>query len=402
MKKINKLLLELYEDRKQLLFLSFLVYISYLIQGSMPSDPNVNYASGWIIGGSMVVSAGIGLYSSMQASGNMDDAHELAGDNMDLQAKIAEDQLKFQKAEAAKLEKQKDIYRSMQFTNPYANVKNQYADLKNPYENLSMENVMEDLAVNTKQAEFQTQQGAQQRANIMQSMQGAAGGSGIASLAQAMASQGALQTQQISAQIGQQEAANQRLKAQGAQDVMRRQQVKMAGQGAVDMTKAQGAAAADMARRGGEASMQEMEMSRQATLLGIQMGQTSGANAALQQAYANQMSAGANQANLYGQQAAAQYGMAGDAIGSIGDMAGAYGSAQGGTNSDRKLKKNISKIGESPSGLNIYSFEYRNPIHGEGLFQGVMSDEVPQEVVGTRDGYDTVDYSMIDVEFKQI
>jgi len=31
-----------------------------------------------------------------------------------------------------------------------------------------------------------------------------------------------------------------------------------------------------------------------------------------------------------------------------------------------------------------------------------MSDEVPQEVVGTRDGYDTVDYSMLDVEFKQI
>jgi len=31
-----------------------------------------------------------------------------------------------------------------------------------------------------------------------------------------------------------------------------------------------------------------------------------------------------------------------------------------------------------------------------------MSDEMPQEVVGTRDGYDTVDYSKIDVEFKKI
>lgn len=331
MNKINKVLLELYEDRKQLLFLSFLVYISYLIQGSMPSDPNVNYATGWFLGAAIVVGAGTSIYQSYQAGQSMDDANELAEANMVLQQQIAGDQLKFQKAEAAKLEKQKDVYRSMQFTNPYANVKNQYADLKNPYENLSMENVMEDLTVNTKQAEFQTQQGAQQRANIMQSMQGAAGGSGIASLAQAMAGQGALQTQQISAQIGQQEAANQRLKAQGAQDVMRRQQVKMAGQGAVDMTRAQGAAAADMAQRGGEASMQEMEMSRQATLLGIQMGQTSGANAALQQAYANQMSAGANQANLYGQQAAAQYGMAGDAIGAIGSVAGSYGGAGAGT-----------------------------------------------------------------------
>ena len=65
-------------------------------------------------------------------------------------------------------------------------------------------------------------------------------------------------------------------------------------------------------------------------------------------------------------------------------------------------KKNINKIGESPSGLNIYSFEFKNSKYGEGLFQGVMSDEVPQEVIGTRDGYDTVDYSMLDVEFKQI
>ena len=70
------------------------------------------------------------------------------------------------------------------------------------------------------------------------------------------------------------------------------------------------ASANDMAMRGGEASLQEMEMSRQSTLLGIQMGQTSGANAGVQQAYANQMSAGANQANMYGQQAASQYGLA--------------------------------------------------------------------------------------------
>ena len=70
--------------------------------------------------------------------------------------------------------------------------------------------------------------------------------------------------------------------------------------------------------------------------------------------------------------------------------------------SDRRLKKNINKIGESPSGLNIYSFEYKNSKYGEGLFQGVMSDEIPQEAVGTRDGYDTVNYNMLDVEFKQI
>mgnify|MGYP003646974819 len=41
------------------------------------------------------------------------------------------------------------------------------------------------------------------------------------------------------------------------------------------------------------------------------MGQTSGANQAVQQSYANQMSAAASQANMYGQQAASQYELAG-------------------------------------------------------------------------------------------
>ena len=46
--------------------------------------------------------------------------------------------------------------------------------------------------------------------------------------------------------------------------------------------------------------------------------------------------------------------------------------------------------------------EYKNLKYGVGLFQGVMSDEIPQEAVKTIDGYDMVDYSMLDVEFKQI
>ena len=47
-------------------------------------------------------------------------------------------------------------------------------------------------------------------------------------------------------------------------------------------------------------------------------------------------------------------------------------------------------------------FEFKNPYHGEGLFQGVMSDEVPQKAVTEVGGYDTVNYDMLDVEFKQI
>ena len=82
----------------------------------------------------------------------------------------------------------------------------------NPYKDL--ENTMEDLTVNTQQADFMAQQNQQNQANIMQSMQGAAGGSGIAGLAQAMANQGALAAQKSSASIGAQEAKNKQLAAQ--------------------------------------------------------------------------------------------------------------------------------------------------------------------------------------------
>ena len=173
---------------------------------------------------------------------------------------------------------------------------------KNPFSD--MENVYEDLTVNQQQAQFQAQQGAQQRSNVLESMRGAAGGSGIAGLAQAMANQGQLQTQQISASIGQQEAMNQRLRAQGA-----------------DRIQTLG--------RQGEQFVQQSEMNRQATLLGMQMGEATGANVAFQQAQANQMSAGVAQdsatANLFGALAPA----AGALTGAIGSAIGGGGGGAG-------------------------------------------------------------------------
>lgn len=80
-------------------------------------------------------------------------------------------------------------------------------DTSNPY--LNLENAFEDLTVNKQEAEFQKQQQMQQQANIMQGMRGAAGGSGVAALAQTLASQGALNAQKASASIGAQEAVNQ-------------------------------------------------------------------------------------------------------------------------------------------------------------------------------------------------
>ena len=98
------------------------------------------------------------------------------------------------------LENQKDKYRTFQFKNPYAN----------------MENPLEDLTVDTRAAQFQAQQGQQQRANILAALRGSAGGSGVAGLAQALANQGQLQSQAISANIGQQERQNQIMSAQMA------------------------------------------------------------------------------------------------------------------------------------------------------------------------------------------
>ena len=98
------------------------------------------------------------------------------------------------------LEKQKNMFASLDTSNPY----------------LNMENTMEDLTVNQQAAEFSKQQSMQSQANVMNQMKGAAGGSGIAALAQTMAQQGELAAQQSAISIGQQEQANQTLRAQEA------------------------------------------------------------------------------------------------------------------------------------------------------------------------------------------
>jgi len=189
--------------------------------------------------GMIVVGAMGATVSLINASKNRRDAEDIAEG-----ARI--DQL----AEQEKLNKQKAEYKAMKFENPFSN----------------MENVYEDLTVNQQQAEFQAQQGNQQRANIMQGLKGAAGGSGIAGLAQAMANQGQLQTQRISASIGMQESSNQ-------------------------LAATKGAGAVQIAERQGDQWLQQVEMNRQATLLGMQMGETSGSNLQSQNAQANQMNA---------------------------------------------------------------------------------------------------------------
>jgi len=63
--------------------------------------------------------------------------------------------------------------------------------------------------------------------------------------------------------------------------------------------------------------------------------------------------------------------------------------------SDRRLKEDISLIGQSPSGLNIYKFKYKNQ---NGYYQGVMADEVPHASTMVN-GYAVVNYNLVDVDF---
>tara|TARA_R110000787_G_scaffold212010_1_gene321809 strand:+ start:266 stop:1012 length:747 start_codon:yes stop_codon:yes gene_type:complete len=230
-------------------------------------SPNNHMDRTWGMIAVTVVSAGVGMYNANQ-------------EKQDAKGVADEARRERQKQEEL-LNKQKKEYKAMEFKNPFDN----------------MENAFEDLTVNQQQAQFQSQQGNQQRANIMQNMKGAAGGSGIAGLAQAMANQGQIQTQRISASIGMQESENQ-------------------------MAMAKGGAAIQNAERQGDQWVQQSEMDRQSTLLGMQMGQTTGANMAYQQAQANQMNAqiAQNQATTDGlSNIAVAAGKNQDALGNVGE-----------------------------------------------------------------------------------
>jgi len=160
----------------------------------------------------------------------------------------SEQALERQRAARARVEEQKARYSQYQFQNPFE----------------GMENPFEDLKVSTEAADFQLQQAAQQRANIMAGLRGAAGASGIAGLAQTLANQGVIQARQVSADIARQEATNQ-------------------------LAMAKGAMAVDQLERQGQAAVQQAESAREATILGMEYGALTGANQAVQQASQNQM-----------------------------------------------------------------------------------------------------------------
>lgn len=259
--------------------------------------------------------------------------------------RLAQEQFEYYREEKIKqqanVDRQRESFEAFEFSNPFAEATNQFAGLDTQFDNLAagaqnmyegmenlyegMENRFEDMTVDMRAAEFQAQQGQQQRANILQSLRGAAGTSGVAGLAQSLANQGALQSQQIAAGIGQQERQNQMLAAQEGARIdqlqrgagMQLQQQRAAGAMQVQGMQTQGAeiarqmgvgrenliagqqTATDRLIMQGQAAVQGAEFGRESTLLASEYGLLAGANSALSGAEGNVMSSLASQSQMY-------------------------------------------------------------------------------------------------------
>jgi hypothetical protein len=88
-----------------------------------------------------------------------------------------------------------------------------------------------------------------------------------------------------------------------------------------------------------------------------------------------------------------------------GGGGGAGGGAGGGGGagwSDRRLKRDIVRLGVSPSGLPIYAFQY---VWGGPRYIGAMAQDLlklrPDAVILDDSGYYKVDYSRIDIEMRE-
>ena len=256
-----------------------------------------------------------------------------------------------QRAASNDLESQMADWEDTKMQNPYAGVQNPYAN---------MENVYEDQTVDLKAAEFAKEQSKQSAADIMQNMKGAAGGSGIAGLAQVLANQGAKQAQQASADIGRQEQENQ---ARARKEAGRLQQLDREGE-----------QKADLLQREGARMVEQYDMTKQEKMMDFAMARKEAADQDIDNANAQR-----------------------DQFIS--------GAIQGGVSafiSDIRLKENINKTGVSKSGIPIYTFSYKND---DQVWSGTMAQDLlkigrDDAVLLMGNGYYAVDYNAIDVDME--
>ena len=273
--------------------------------------------------------------------------------------------------------------------NPYENTK----DLSSLAQDLSgnLSNPFANLSVATGAAEMQAEQSDIALANTLDTLRasGASAG-GATALAQA-----ALQSKKgVAAGIEGQEATNEKMRAQGEEAL---QSQKMQEQQRVQGVQISEGRRTQSADAQGKSFMFNAKERREDSKIDYTRQQITGTQKREQQAY--------------DQGTRAITGAITGVASGLSSMAGA--GAFGGTApppppsgamvSDRKLKENIKLIGKSPNGLKIYAFEYIDKIFGKGVYQGVMSDEIPSyAVIKNNKDYDMVDYSKIDVDFKQI
>jgi hypothetical protein len=176
-------------------------------------------------------------------------------------------------------------------------------DIKNPY--AGMQNVFEDMTIDTRAAQLQQEALGQQQADILQGLQAGAGGAGAAALATGLARQAAKSQQQIAAGIGQQEQAIQMKKLSAEQQ---RQQQERAAQFDIDLRK------------------QQMEYARMERMLGLSMEEAAAEELRRQQEEAEKAAlGGAIGSTVLGAVGMAFGGPAGAALGS--SLGGALGSA---------------------------------------------------------------------------
>tara|TARA_B110000902_G_scaffold242200_1_gene293318 strand:- start:1853 stop:2806 length:954 start_codon:yes stop_codon:yes gene_type:complete len=314
----------------------------------------------------VIVAAGIGVLGSV--------AGGLIG------GKAAKKAARAAAAEKARLDRQISDFEAgrQAVVNPYSSNSAMIDDLRG-----ELSNPFANLGVATSAAEIQMEQTDIALANTLDTLQatGASAG-GATALAQAAKQS----KKEVSANIEQQEAANEKMAAQGEQAL----QAKQMQLTQMEMSEEARVQSGDMF------AFQQQENRDMATL-----DRLSGQQSQARQDIAN--------ANMAGAQATA--GMISGITSSVGGLMSSGAFAEGGSlapkpkpdPSDRRLKTDILKTGESPSGLNIYSFEYIDKSFGEGTYSGVMSDEIPKEAVTKgNDGFDRVDYSQLDVEFKKI
>ena len=265
--------------------------------------------------GTAVVSAGLGV------------AKAIKGNSEKRAAKKENEKAK------AEMEKDKERYMNMDTSNPY----------------LNMENTMEDLTVNTQAAEFEAEQNQIGMANTMANMNKAAGGSGIAALAQAMANQGQIANQKASISIADQEKSNQMAEKQEA-------------------SRLQGL------EREGEIQSRNLKQSLAGKALELSAGEVARTEQDIKDAEAK-ASEGWDQVGS----------AAGNLIGSLSDI---------------RSKENIVELGYSPSGIPIYSFNYKG---NKKLYSGTMAQDLIElgredAVMVMENGYYAVNYDIIDVD----